>query len=84
MYAALLPAYLSRSELLREILVIEPENQIHLFIKKKSAQTFCLSTILLAEREGFEPSVHVNAHLFSRQASSTTPAPLLKIMVPHP
>ena len=36
-------------------------------------------SLLLAEREGFEPSVHVNAHLFSRQASSTTPAPLRTI-----
>jgi Na+/proline symporter len=30
----------------------------------------------MAEREGFEPSVPIKAHLFSRQASSTTPAPL--------
>ena len=32
--------------------------------------------ISMAEREGFEPSEPVRAHLFSRQASSTTPAPL--------
>ncbi len=31
---------------------------------------------LLAERVGFEPTVRLPAHLFSRQASSTTPAPL--------
>jgi hypothetical protein len=30
----------------------------------------------LAEREGFEPSVQLPAHLFSRQANSTTLAPL--------
>ena len=30
----------------------------------------------MAEREGFEPSEPLPAHLFSRQASSTTPAPL--------
>ena len=30
----------------------------------------------LAEREGFEPSVPLPAHLFSRQANSTTLAPL--------
>ena len=29
----------------------------------------------LAEGEGFEPSVPLPTHLFSRQASSTTPAP---------
>jgi hypothetical protein len=29
----------------------------------------------LAEGEGFEPSVTLLPHLFSRQASSTTPAP---------
>ena len=35
-----------------------------------------MTTSLLAEREGFEPSEPLRAHLFSRQASSTTPAPL--------
>jgi hypothetical protein len=30
----------------------------------------------MAEREGFEPSEPLRAHLFSRQASSTTPASL--------
>src|SRR3954471_2474497 len=29
-----------------------------------------------AEREGFEPSVRVNAHTISSRARSTTPAPL--------
>jgi hypothetical protein len=33
--------------------------------------------INLAEREGFEPSEPLPAHLFSRQANSTTLAPLL-------
>jgi site-specific DNA recombinase len=49
--------------------------------KEKAAHAGDVSEIcpLLAEREGFEPSVHICAHLFSRQASSTTPAPLHKL-----
>ena len=46
--------------------------------KEKAAHAGDNSEIcpLLAEREGFEPSVPFRVHLFSRQASSTTPAPL--------
>ena len=45
----------------------------------------------MAERGGFEPPEPIEVHLFSRQASSTTPAPLrvmfyfilLKMNAPH-
>jgi uncharacterized protein (TIRG00374 family) len=37
----------------------------------------------LAERGGFEPPEPLPAHLFSRQASSTTPAPLHKFFISY-
>jgi len=42
----------------------------------------CLSS--LAEREGFEPSRPSRAYLFSRQARSTTPAPLRTLLPGYP
>ena len=44
--------------------------------KERWTRSVSEKSFVLAEREGFEPSVPVKAHLFSRQASSTTPAPL--------
>ena len=44
--------------------------------KRALAHSVSEKSFVLAEREGFEPSEPVRAHLFSRQASSTTPAPL--------
>ena len=43
----------------------------------KKRRIFNYLQLVLAEREGFEPSVRFNTvHLLSRQARSTTPAPL--------
>ena len=36
---------------------------------------------MLAEREGFEPSVRVNVHTLSRRAPSATRSPFLNIIL---